>query len=200
MCDPEAQAQTTSPLSSTHTMTHTSLVLHTGPAVGFDQPFEMLHACHERVQRSLDLLNRLGEHLQRHGADAQAAAAARDVMRYFDLAGPQHHLDEEHHVLPRLCELGQGELAARLHTEHEHMAAAWVEVRVDLCRVAQREVVAPEMLAEWRARWAHHADLYGQHMRDEETLAYPRVQAALSLGEEQSMGREMAARRHAHGP
>ena len=29
------------------------------PAVGFEQPFEMLQACHKRVQRSLDLLQRL---------------------------------------------------------------------------------------------------------------------------------------------
>ncbi|RZJ07918.1 MAG: hemerythrin domain-containing protein, partial [Rubrivivax sp.] len=35
------------------------IVLHAGPAVGFDQPFEMLAACHDRVRRSLDLLERL---------------------------------------------------------------------------------------------------------------------------------------------
>jgi hypothetical protein len=38
------------------------------PAASFEQPFEMLEACHERVQRMLALLARLREHLRSHGA------------------------------------------------------------------------------------------------------------------------------------
>ena len=49
------------------------------PGVGFEQPFEMLQACHERVQRSLDLLGRLEEHIDRKGHDAQSRSAATDV-------------------------------------------------------------------------------------------------------------------------
>lgn len=33
------------------------------PAVGFEQPFDMLEACHERVRRSLSLLERLIAHI-----------------------------------------------------------------------------------------------------------------------------------------
>ena len=51
------------------------------PAVGFEQPFEMLVACHERVNRMLTLLSRLREHMSSHGADDNARQAARDVMR-----------------------------------------------------------------------------------------------------------------------
>ena len=61
----------------------------------FEQPYEMMEACHERVHRMLALLERLREHLPLHGADAQAQQAARDIMRYFDQAAPQHHTDEE---------------------------------------------------------------------------------------------------------
>ena len=78
------------------------LTLHVGPAAGFDQPFEMLAACHERAARMLDLLARLLPHLASQGCDEQARQAARDVMRYFDLAGPAHHEDEERHVFPLL--------------------------------------------------------------------------------------------------
>src|SRR5688572_25382640 len=66
-------------------------LLHTGPSVGFDQPFEMLAACHARMDRSLDLLGRLGRHLHDQGCDAQARSAATDVLRYFDIAAPLHH-------------------------------------------------------------------------------------------------------------
>ena len=61
--------------------------------VGFEQPFEMLTACHERVHRMLRLLGKLREHLATRGHDEQAAQAARDVMRYFDQAAPLHHED-----------------------------------------------------------------------------------------------------------
>ena len=34
------------------------------PGVGFEQPFEMLDACHDRVKRSLQLLVDLRKYLQ----------------------------------------------------------------------------------------------------------------------------------------
>lgn len=70
--------------------------------VGFEQPFEMFEACHERVRRSLALLERLIVHVGAHGHDAQSRSAAADVLRYFDLAAPLHHEDEERHVFASL--------------------------------------------------------------------------------------------------
>ena len=73
---------------------------HRAPGAGYEAPFEMLDACHERVERMLRLLNKLRAHLQASGWDAQAAEAARDVLRYFNEAAPRHHEDEERHVFP----------------------------------------------------------------------------------------------------
>lgn len=42
----------------------TPTILHAAPAAGFDEPFEMLTACHGRVDRMLALLQRLATHLQ----------------------------------------------------------------------------------------------------------------------------------------
>ncbi|MCI1191433.1 hemerythrin domain-containing protein [Calidifontimicrobium sp. SYSU G02091] len=169
--------------------------LHAAPAAGFEQPFEMLHACHERVQRMLALLLRLGEHLQRHGADAQAADAARSVMRYFDVAGPAHHADEELHVLPWLRAHGRQALAQRLHADHEAMAEQWRAVRAALEPVAAgRWTGDAATLAGWHA----FAQGYAEHIAVEETQAYPPVAAALDASTLDAMGREMAAhRRHA---
>jgi hypothetical protein len=58
-----------------------AISLHPGPGAGFDEPFEMLGACHERVARMLGLLQRLQAHLQAQGADDSARSAAADVMR-----------------------------------------------------------------------------------------------------------------------
>src|SRR5512139_608099 len=177
-------------------VTTSPLTLHAAPAAGFDQPFEMLVACHERVQRNLDLLLRLGAHLQRHGADAQAADAARDAMRYFDLAGPAHHEDEERHVLPWLRAHGHATLAERLHRDHERMAGEWAAVRVVLADVATRRWDAEAAPAHLR-RWQAFAALYEDHIAAEESHAYPPVREALDSGAQQAMAREMAARRGA---
>jgi len=57
---------------------------HRAPAAGYEAPFQILHACHERVQRTLSLLQRLQAHVAQQGADAQAIQAARDIVRYFE--------------------------------------------------------------------------------------------------------------------
>lgn len=172
--------------------------LHAGPAASFEQPFEMLHACHQRVQRSLALLLRLHAHLQQAGADAQAAQAAQDVLRYFDLAGPQHHQDEERHVLPRLRAMGQAVLADRLHADHADLATTWAEVRAVLLRVQAGHWLAD---ADWQAAqreaWQRFAAAYAEHIALEEGVAFPAASAGLSAVVQQAIGQEMARRRGA---
>ena len=48
------------------------------------------------------LFERLVAHVRAQGHDAASRSAAADVLRYFDLAAPHHHQDEELHVLPPL--------------------------------------------------------------------------------------------------
>lgn len=177
-------------------MTPTSrpLLLNRSPSAGFDEPFAMLEACHERVRRMLALLERLRQHLQVQGADAQAADAARDVMRYFDQAGPAHHEDEERHVLPRLRALGHAALADRLHTEHRWMGDHWRGVRAGLQAVAEQRWTAAEALGAAR-RWPAFAALYVAHLGIEDEQAYPLAAAAIDAPARAVMGQEMAARR-----
>lgn len=171
-----------------------NVTLHPGPGAGFDEPFEMLEACHQRVHRMLALMERLAAHLREAGADAQAQQAARDVMRYFDLAAPAHHEDEERHVLPRLRQLGQTVLADRLHADHETMSATWSAVRTELQRVAEGHVPAAGVDAV-AARWQAMAVLYGAHIDVEESAAYPAVRELVDAAARRTMGDEMARRR-----
>lgn len=168
----------------------TSFALHAGPAVGFEQPFEMLLACHERVQRSLDLLQRLQAHVATRGADAQAREAATDVLRYFDIAGPLHHQDEERHVLPRLRAAGQHALAERLASDHAEMTRQWAALRVPLTDLAAGRTTSLSAQA-----CAQYAQLYAAHMAAEEADAFPRAAQGLGDDECAGIGAEMAARR-----
>ncbi len=168
------------------------------PGAGFDQPFELLGACHERVQRSLALLQRLQAHLAVHGADAQAQSAARDVLRYFDIAAPLHHEDEERHVFPALLAADaarHGPLVARLQDDHRRMAAAWPAARAALQAVAGGRWDAGDGAGPAAQAWAAFAALYGPHIEAEERLAYPAAQALLDAAGVAAMGAEMAGRR-----
>ena len=167
-----------------------------GPAAGLDQPFEMLHACHERIERSLQLLQRLRAHVAQHGADTQARQAARDVLRYFDLAAPQHHLDEERHVLPALAASGDAQLAAlgeRLHQDHRAMEAAWSAARPLLLALAEGTLehfdAAQEQLL------AGFAALHAAHLQAEEQAAFPAATARLDAAALRAMSQDMARRR-----
>jgi len=167
-----------------------------GPAPGFEQPFEMLEACHERVHRTLDLLDRLREHLAGHGPDQSARDAARDVMRYFDQAAPNHHRDEELHVFPPL--LAQGDertvaLVRRLQQDHVAMESAWQAARQVLERIdgGELQVLAPADAAALDA----FAGLYDGHIEAEEAIAYPAAAALLDESARTAMGEEMMRRR-----
>lgn len=176
------------------------LHLHRSPAAGFDEPFEMLLACHERVQRMLALLLRLADHLAATGADEQARQAARDVMRYFDQAGPAHHEDEERHLFPLLLAQGDAAITAvvrQLQLDHEAMSAQWRALRADLLDVeAGRWQRGPlGRLATARPRWQAYADLYATHIAAEEGRAYPAARPLLPAPALRTMGQEMAQRR-----
>lgn len=170
--------------------------LISGPAAGFEQPFEMLQACHERVQRMLALLQRLREHLPGHGADADARQAARDVMRYFDQAAPQHHRDEELHVFPPLRAQGDPTtlvLVGRLQQDHLQMESRWAAARSVLGALADGELAAFAPAHE--ATLDAFTGLYADHITAEEQLAYPAAEALLDAQGLAAMGAEMSRRR-----
>ncbi|MGM9480442.1 hemerythrin domain-containing protein [Roseateles sp. NT4] len=164
--------------------------LHSGPAVGFDEPFEMLAACHDRIRRSLDLLRRLDAHVDRHGANAQAREAAADVLRYFDLAGPKHHEDEERHVLPRLRNAGLAAMADRLEAEHRELEGLWSQLREPLLSWTRHEpgVIGPTMLKRFLT-------LYETHLALEDQEAFAAARDGLDEPSLARMGEEMASRR-----
>lgn len=167
------------------------------PAASFEQPYDMLEACHERVLRSLDLLARLLDHIEQNGHDGQSRSAAADVLRYFDLAAPLHHQDEELHVFPLLLAQGdatQRSVVLRLQAEHRQMEAAWAAVRAALLRWCEPGCT-DAVDAETRAAVTGFMQLYAGHIDTEEGQVFPAALARMGKDVLDSMGREMQARR-----
>lgn len=166
------------------------------PAATFDEPFEMLEACHERVHRTLALLSRLREHVARNGADEQARQAARDVMRYFDQAAPEHHRDEELHVFPPLLAQGDPQVVGvvhRLQQDHLAMEQGWRAARQVLQALAEGAVQSFD--APQEDALSAFAQLYGSHIEAEEQIAYPQARRRLDAPALARMSTDMRERR-----
>lgn len=117
------------------------------PAPGFDDPLGLLRACHDRILGHCRTLERLAEHLDRHGPDGEAREAASRVLRYFQVAAPHHHADEEadlfpflraHPGLPGPLRVAMDNLVA----QHRQIEARWRELEKALEAVARGEGAA----------------------------------------------------------
>lgn len=168
------------------------------PAPSFDEPLEMLAACHQRIEATLDTLERLARHLESSGNDSRARVAAQAVLRYFDTAGALHHRDEDHDLFPllrvRAGELERSEVAAvidELEREHHTMEAQWQRLRESLVRIADG---AADLDADDVTRFAW---LYRRHMEQESAAVMPFAREALKEEERAALGQRMAARRTA---
>lgn len=167
------------------------------PGPGFDEPLEMLEACHGRIEEQLKTLEKLAEHLAARGADDAAQSAAKAVLRYFDTSGAYHHQDEDEDLFPllrkRAAGLGRIEVAAaidELEREHVTMDAQWRRLREKLSAIAARREGAFETDELVRFAW-----LYRRHMEREILLVLPFANEALRDEERAELGLRMAARR-----
>jgi len=170
-------------------------------APSFDHPLEMLHACHGKIQKQLDTLQKLAAHLPGHGADQQAQQAAQGILRYFDTAGQFHHQDEEDNLFPVLLALDVPEktqikaLIENLLAQHAVMFAAWSEVRAVLVKIAEgTDAPLPGALVE------KLAGSYLPHIDLEETELLTLSARLLSPQQIEEIGKSMAQRRGAKFP
>lgn len=167
--------------------------------VGFDDPLEMLLACHRRIERQLETLRKLQAHIAKNGVDADASVAAQAVLRYFAKAANDHTDDEEKDLFPLLEErIPSGAEKARFHalrerlqSEHREAEAQWSRLKKTLEAIAEgltRPLTAAEVesfvkaytghiaveeeaLNEFFARWIDARDraTLGRRMKDRRT-------------------------------
>jgi hemerythrin-like domain-containing protein len=160
-------------------------------APSIDDPIELLQACHDKVRRFAGLTLRLRAHLAERGADDQAQEAARSILRYFDMAAPLHHDDEDLDLFPALRALGQAELTARideLEAQHVSLSRLWQALHPWLSATAAgQSCAAPAEVDEF-------ATAYPAHAAREETEIYPAA-AQLSVVQLRHISDAMVRRR-----
>lgn len=138
-----------------------------------DDPMALLLACHDKVRRFTELALRLQAHVTAHGPDAQAREAATSILRYFELAAPLHHADEDEDLFPALLALDEALVGAdvrasiqALSDEHAALGTLWQALAPWLRDVAAGRAdgtadAAPHAappVAAFAARYQAHAD------------------------------------------
>lgn len=159
----------------------------------FDDPLGMIKACHRRIERQLATLDRLQRHLPEHGCDADARAAARAILKYFDNAAPRHDADEEASLFPRLLAAARAEsaaLIAGLEGDHAALALGWRRLRPQLAGIVAGVRGNLSAMEVERIRTA-----YDTHIAREEGELIPLAARMLDRAALAAIGREMAERR-----
>jgi hemerythrin-like domain-containing protein len=158
-----------------------------------DDPIELLQACHDKVRRFANLSVGLRDHVAEHGADQQAQEAARSVLRYFNIAAPLHHDDEEQDLFPALRTLGLEGLnlaLSSLMTEHTRLGTLWLSLHPWLQDIARGVTTkAPSTVDEF-------AQAYKAHAQREEDEVYPAA-SQLTAAQHQHISAAMVRRRTA---
>lgn len=171
----------------------TGSLLGVAAAPGFDRPLEVLEACHGRIARQCETLERLLGHLPAHGADDQARQAARAVLPYFDTAGTLHHDDEERNLFPLLEQAGATgacELVETLTGEHDELALLWRRLRGAL-----QQIEAGAAATLDAALTGRFIALNRSHLEFENARVLPLARHTLRADALERLGRAMAARR-----
>lgn len=169
-------------------------------AAGFESPLAMIKECHRRIESQCQTLKRMVPHLKIHGSDVAAIQAANAVMRYFELAAPLHHADEERDLFPAMIESMAGSDAVCLHiiindllAEHEEIDQVWRSLNTTLRIIASGQSI---MLDETTVDIFE--TLHVRHIACEEQEVLPMAERLLSDRTLAEIGRSMQARRLIH--
>lgn len=121
------------------------MLLHNAPIASFDDPIEMLYACHGKILEQCNTLNKMLVHQIQFGCDTSLQQAAGAILRYFNTSGLYHHQDEEENLFPALRaveELSLTALMAELLEQHEFMLEQWAILKLQLERISSAETDA----------------------------------------------------------
>lgn len=155
----------------------------------FDEPTAMLRACHDKVRRFCDQLNRLPGYLKAHGYTPAAAQAVQQIRHYFNTAAPLHHQDEEEDFFPLLLRYAPEAAVAvnALAAEHGELHRSWAALDRHLAALSADTEADADLIRRF-------TDAYARHMPVEEQL-FAQGEAQIPPAELARIGQRMAARR-----
>ena len=164
----------------------------------FERPIELLLSCHEKISRFSSALAELCQTLLNNGWDDSLAASAEQISRYFNIASPEHHLDEENHLFPALMALDPQLMQSDSRTimrqlnelikQHVEFDALWDKLNNLLSERSEDFVLLQQLSEEFKAG-------LHEHIRIENEQIFPYAEKLLSEAELKKIGLAIAERR-----
>jgi len=164
----------------------------------FSHPLTLLKSCHEKILHFSSALVKLSEVLQKEGWSISNKDSADQIRRYFNIAAPEHHKDEELHLFPAIIALDPSlqdpEIKAQLNLinqmvqEHVETDALWEKLDSMLASHSTTFDELNEMGIQFAAELARHAEI-------ENTEIFTFAEQHINEATFEQMGKAIAKRR-----
>lgn len=167
------------------------LSLNVQAAPTWDNPIDMLYACHGKVKRFCQQLLLLPDYLEQYGLNEANYQAVWQIRQYFSQAAPLHHADEEDNFFPVLlhyvptAQADVDELARQHHVLHENWDLLHQQLNQLLDK--QRIQIDVDVIQQFTQGYAKHVAI-------EEPL-FDLGRQHIPLSEQKKIGKLMAKRR-----
>jgi hemerythrin-like domain-containing protein len=177
------------------------VTLGSRPEHGFDQPLGLLSDCHRRIERFLEILQKVAGQAAGKPLDDQQRRAVEAALEYFRTAGPRHNADEEESLFPLLRAStdprAQVALATVKALEDEHAAATAAHAQVESTYRRWIELGPPAdpQFRELVKTLHDLREMYRRHIDIEDRQIFPLARETLTAEQLARVGQQMAQRR-----
>ncbi len=167
-------------------------------STSFEQPLELLLSCHKKIIHFSSALYKIAIAVQQEGWNDNYALSADQIRRYFNIAGVEHHLDEEQHLFPAILALPDknpgkkteiSTLIQRMIAEHGETDAQWHLLDTMLAQRSEDFITLEKLSRQFKT------DMH-EHARIENEFIFPYARQYISSAEFKTMGLAIARRRH----
>ncbi|WP_198263670.1 hemerythrin domain-containing protein [sulfur-oxidizing endosymbiont of Gigantopelta aegis] len=166
--------------------------------VSFEHPLTLLLSCHDKVKHFSSALVTLSLALKKEGWNEQLVASSDQIRRYFNVAAPEHHLDEEEHLFPAIIALDPElkkpqslaivQLIHRLIKEHVESDSLWESLDGLLAERSNDFARLGKLSADFKREMHTHADIENEQI-------FPYAKANMSDEILKAIGLSIAKRR-----
>ncbi|MEX4490402.1 hemerythrin domain-containing protein [Haemophilus influenzae] len=129
----------------------------------WNEPIEMLYACHSKVKRFCRQLSILPDYLEKHGYTQAVLNDVEQILSYFNRAAPLHHDDEELDFFPQLVKVAPQAQSTidELEQQHKNLYENWNALSAQLEELIseQRQNIDEHLIERFIQGYERHITL-----------------------------------------
>lgn len=129
----------------------------------WNEPIEMLYACHSKVKRFCRQLSILPDYLEKHGYTQAVLNDVEQILSYFNRAAPLHHDDEELDFFPQLVKVAPQTQSTidELEQQHKNLHKNWNALSAQLEELIseQRQNIDEHLIERFIQGYERHITL-----------------------------------------